>query len=196
MTVVIFISFFRWRPKISDQCWSFGTHRCSKLDRHCRKRWRYKCARGKQNIKNSFWKAVLYDLSLAKPVIKLCKQNIFSLDILNFVSVPNFTLCLKWKENNVIFIKDIVDFQSKSFLNFLQFREKTNTNNFLLYHSLIQNIPENLRKYVKDNCNDINIDNFIPNDEFLDKILAAKKIKFVYSDLIRQTFVCPIQTFV
>ena len=77
-------------------------------------------------IKNQFWKDTLCSLSKAKPIVKLCIKEIMSLDILNYVPVTNFNDYLVWKESGIEYLKDIVDFDNRTFFSFPQLRQNIN----------------------------------------------------------------------
>ena len=146
-------------------------------------------------LKNCFWRDVLFGMSKAKPIVKLDMKDMLSLDILNFVSVSDFAMYIKWKDVGIQYLHDIVDTQNASFLTFHQVKEKLNNNNFLLYYSLLSRIPRFIKDYIKEHCKEINISVFIPVDGFTEKMSINKKIKFIYTDLVNNIFIYPHEKF-
>ena len=45
---------------------------------------------------NPFWKDVFYSLYLAKPLVRLNIKECLSLDLLNFVSIDDFSFYMRW----------------------------------------------------------------------------------------------------
>lgn len=177
-----------WQYLLQLELSSFGGERVFNFQKE-------KLAEVSIHVKNPFWKDTLYSLSLAKPLTKSYIKDIMSLDILNFVPVTNFSIYVNLKHYGVQFLKDIVDCNSKTFIPFLQFKEKTNIKNFLLYYRLLSNIPKFIKDNVKEHCQDINLENFVPVDPFISKISANQRLKFIYDDLVNLVFVKPQDKF-
>ena len=57
-------------------------------------------------LTNPFWRDVLYDLALAKLVIKTCVNNTLSLDIINFVPCEDFPYYIRWKNCGTQYLYD------------------------------------------------------------------------------------------
>ena len=67
-------------------------------------------------------------------------NELLSLDILNFVPVTDLNYYIRWIEQNVQYLCDLIDphkAHSGNFYTFEQTRNKLNTNNFLKYYSLL-----------------------------------------------------------
>ena len=50
----------------------------------------------------------------------------------------------------------------------------------LNYYRIISNIPTDIKKCLKDNIDNFNTENFQPKDDFLDRLINTKSLKFVY----------------
>ena len=79
----------------------------------------------------------------------------------------------------------IVKFPQKGILhlNFLIFEEikpLIKCNNFIPYYTIISNSPTDIKKCLKDNIDNINTENLHPKDDFLDRLINTKSLKFVY----------------
>jgi hypothetical protein len=56
---------------------------------------------------------------------------------------------------------------------------------FIPYYTLISNIPTDIKKCLKDNIDNINTENVHPKDDFLDRLINTKSLKFVYITLLK-----------
>jgi hypothetical protein len=65
----------------------------------------------------------------------------------------------------------------------------------LFLYTLISNIPTDIKKCLKDNIDNINTENFHPQDDFLDRLINTKSLKFVYITLLKSLTQLPIQKF-
>ena len=129
---------------------------------------------------NPFWKDVFYSLYLAKPLVKLNIKECLSLDLLNFVSIDDFPFYMRWENVGVTNLNHIMDTVTKHFLTFEKIKTLIKSNNFIRYYTLISNIPTDIKKCLKDNIDNINTENFHPKDDFLDRLINTKSLKFVY----------------
>ena len=144
---------------------------------------------------NSFWKDVFYSLYLAKSLVKLNIKECLSLDLLNFVSIDDFPFYMRWENAGVTNLIHIMDTVTKNFLTFEKIKTLIRNNNFIRYYTIISNIPTDIKKYLKDNIDNINTENFHPKDDFLDRLINTKSLKFVYITLLKTLTHLPIQTF-
>ena len=70
------------------------------------------------------------------------------------------------------------------------------SNNFIRYYTkIISNISTDIKKCLKDNIDNINTENVHPKDDFLDRLINKKSLKFVYITLLKTLTHLPIQTF-
>ena len=120
-------------------------------------------------MSNPFWKDAFLSLHYAKPCTKISINELLSLDILNFIPVKDFYFYLNWQNYGIKHLKDIFDIERKDFCTFEQVRQKTGTSNFLKYYMLLSNIPRYIKLCIKENCANINLDNFVVFDAFLNR---------------------------
>ena len=123
---------------------------------------------------NPFWKDVFYRLYLAKPLVKLNIKECLSLDLLNFVSNDDFPFYMRWGNAGVTNLNHMMDTVTKNFLTFEKIKTLIKSNNFIRYYTLISNIPTDIKKCLKDNIDNINMENFHPKDDFLDRLINTK----------------------
>jgi hypothetical protein len=88
-----------------------------------------------------------------------------------------------------------MDTVTKNFLTFEKIKTLIKSNNFIWYYTLISNIPTDIKKCLKDNIDNINTENFHPKDDFLDRLINTKSLKFVYITLLKTLTHLPIQIF-
>ena len=88
-----------------------------------------------------------------------------------------------------------MDTVTKKFLTFEKIKTLIKSNNFIRYCTLISNIPTDIKRCLKDNIDNINTENFHPKDDFLDRLINTKSLKFVYITLLKTLTHLPIQTF-
>jgi hypothetical protein len=129
---------------------------------------------------NPFWKDVFYSLYLAKPLVRLNIKECLSLDLLNFVSIDDFPFCMRWDNAGVKNLNHIMDTVTNNFLTFEKIKPLIKSNNFNRYYTIISNIPTDIKKCLKDNIDNINTENLHPKDDFLDRLINTKSLKFVY----------------
>ena len=79
----------------------------------------------------------------------------------------------------------MMDTVTKNFLTFEKIKTLIKSNNFIRYYTLISNIPTDIKKCLKDNIDNINTENFHPKDDFLDRLIYTKSLKFVYITLLQ-----------
>ena len=60
------------------------------------------------------------------------------------------------------------------------------SNNFIRYYTIISNIPTDIKKCLKDNIDNINTENVHLKDDFLDRLINTKSLKFVYIALLKK----------
>ena len=60
------------------------------------------------------------------------------------------------------------------------------SNNFIRYYTIISNIPTDIKKRLKDNIDSINTENVHLKDDFLDRLINTKSLKFVYIALLKK----------
>ena len=121
---------------------------------------------------------------MAKPLTKIDVKDCLSLDILNFVPLKDFPIYIRWGSEGVKNLCHIVDTIKNDFFAFEQVREKIKTKNFMRYFTLISNIPKEVKRCIRENLVTCNIENFNPEDIFLQKLLASRKNKYVYNNII------------
>ena len=88
-----------------------------------------------------------------------------------------------------------MDTVTTNFLTFEKIKTLIKSNNFIRYYTLISNIPTDIKKCLKDNIDNINTENFHPKDDFLDRLINTKSLKFVYITLLKTLTHLPIQKF-
>ena len=88
-----------------------------------------------------------------------------------------------------------MDTVTKKFLTFEKIKTLIKSNNFIQYYTLISNIPTDIKKCLKDNIDNINTENVHPKDNFLDRLINTKSLKFVYITLLKTLTHLPIQIF-
>jgi hypothetical protein len=88
-----------------------------------------------------------------------------------------------------------MDTVTKNFLTFENIKTLIKSNNFIRYYTLISNIPTDIKKCLKDSIDNINTENFHPKDDFLDRLIYTKSLKFVYITLLQTLTHLPIQIF-
>ena len=124
-------------------------------------------------------------LYLAKPLVQLNIKECFSLDLLNFVSIDDFLFYMRWENAGVTSLNHIMDTVTKKFLTLKKIKTLIKSNNFIRYYTLISNIPIDIKKCLKDNIDNINTENFQPIDDFLDRLINIKSLKFAYITLLK-----------
>jgi hypothetical protein len=92
-------------------------------------------------------------------------------------------------------LNHIMDTVTKIFLTFEKIKTLIKSNNFIRYYTLISNIPTDIKRCLKDNIDNINTENFHPKDDFLDRLINTKSLKFVYITLLKTLTHLPIQKF-
>ena len=174
-----------WQNVLLSVLKDYGGDRAFRLEKE-------KLAEVAAKLKNPFWKDVFLSISLAKPYTKISLDEILSLDILNFVSVDDFFIFSKWEKEGIKVVRDIIDPDTKTFLSFDMFTQKTNNKNFMLYYRLISGIPRNIKNHIK------NFDDYIPGngnyeDRFTATVNGSNKLKFIYQNLVNQIVVVPYE---
>ena len=134
-------------------------------------------------LSNPFWKDVFQALHSSKPHVKTDVKECLSMDILNFVKTEDFPLYNRWGVAGVQNLCHIFDHQRRDFFTFDQIKQKVQTNNYMHYYSLISNIPMEVKQCIRENT-DTDLENFTPQEKFLEKITSSKNIKFIYNNLI------------
>jgi hypothetical protein len=102
---------------------------------------------------------------------------------------------MRWENAGVTSLNHIMDTVTKNFLTFEKIKTLIKSNNFIRYYALISNIPTDIKKCLQDNIDNINTDNFHPKDDFLDRPINTKSLKFVYITLLKTLTHLPIQKF-
>ena len=139
-----------------------------------------------KEVKNLFWRDVLSDVSEARPHCSEEMQEILSTDILNFVNDSDFDFFNRWKVYGIQHMCDILNVETHNFLSFEEIKQKCNTNNFIKYYSLLSNIPASFKRFISSNAVSFNFEAFAPSDNFIERILCNKKLKFVYNLLVQK----------
>jgi hypothetical protein len=134
-------------------------------------------------------------LYLAKPLVKLNIKECLSLDLLNFVSIDDFPFYMRWENTGATNLNHIMDTVTNNFLIFEKIKTLIKSNNFIRYYTLISNIPTDIKMCLKDNIDNINTENFHPKDDFLNRLIDTKSLKFVYITLLKTLTHLPIQKF-
>ena len=90
---------------------------------------------------------------------------------------------MRWENASVTNLNHIMDTVTQNFLTFEKIKTLIKSNNFIRYYTLISNIPTDIKKCLKDNIDNtcINTENFHPKDDFLDRLINTKSLKFVYT---------------
>ena len=94
---------------------------------------------------------------------------------------------MRWENAGVTNLNHIMDTVTKHFLTFEKIKTLIKSNNFIRYYILILNIPTDIKKCLKDNIDNINTENFRPKDDFLDRLINTKSLKFVYITLLKNS---------
>jgi hypothetical protein len=102
---------------------------------------------------------------------------------------------MRWGNAGVTSLNHIMDTFTKNFLTFEKIKTLIKSNNFIRYYTLISNIPTDIKKCLKDNIDNINTEHFHPKDDFLDRLIYTKSLKFVYITLLKTLTHLPIQKF-
>ena len=102
---------------------------------------------------------------------------------------------MRWENAGVTNLNHMMDTVTKNFLTFEKIKTLIKSNNFIRYYTLISNIPTDIKKCLKDNIDNINTENFHPKDDFLDRLIYTKSLKFVYITLLQTLTHLPIQQF-
>ena len=102
---------------------------------------------------------------------------------------------MRWGNAGVTSLNHIMDTVTKNFLTFEKIKTLIKNKNFIQYYTIISNIPTDIKKYLKDNIDNINTKNVHPKDDFLDRLINTKSLKFVYITLLKTLTHLPIQTF-
>ena len=100
---------------------------------------------------------------------------------------------MRWGNAGVTSLNHIMDTVTKNFLTFEKIKTLIKSNNFIRYYTLISNIPTDIKNCLKDNIDNINTENFHPKDDFLDRLINAKSLKFVYITLLKTLTHLPIK---
>ena len=129
---------------------------------------------------NPFWKDVFNSLYLAKSLVKFNIKECLSLGLLNFVSIDDFLFYMRWENSGVNNLHHVMDTVTNNFLTFEKIKPLIKSNNFNRYYTIISNIPIDIKKCLKDNIDNINTENFHPKDDFLDRLINTKSLRFVY----------------
>ena len=66
-------------------------------------------------------------------------------------------------------VSDLINRENMIFYKFEQFQEKVQTNNFIKYYGLISKIPNTMKKCLKENCLNQDLDKSNTGDTFLKK---------------------------
>ena len=125
-------------------------------------------------------------------------NELLSLDILNFVPVTDLNYYIRWIEQNVQYLCDLIDphkAHSGNFYTFEQTRNKLNTNNFLKYYSLVSNVPKYIKDHLKENRVNVNFDILSKKDAYLERIVHSKNVRFVYKGLVNAIISLPTEKF-
>ena len=109
--------------------------------------------------------------------------------------IDDFPFYMRWGNAGVTSLNHIMDTVTKNFLTFEKIKTLIKSNNFIRYYTLISNIPTDIKKCLKDNIDNINTENFHPKDDFLDRLINTKSLKFVYITLLKTLTHLPIQKF-
>ena len=177
-----------WQKILLDNLYNFGGERLLYLSN-------IKIKEVAAKLSNPFWKDVFICFGKARPITKMCIQEILSLDILNFVPVDEFLFYSRWENKGVKYLYNIVNPTTRDFYDFAQLRDRLVSNNFMKYYSLRSRIPKNYRDFIKENVHNVCLENFCAEDTFLKSILNVKKAKFVYRALRDNTFYAPTDKF-
>ena len=105
-----------------------------------------------------------------------------------------FPFYMRWENAGVTNLNHIMDTVTKNFLTFEKIKTLIKRNNFIWYYTLISNIPTDIKKCLKDNIDNINTENFHPKDNFLDRLINTKSLKFVYITLLKKYLGLTLQT--
>ena len=133
-------------------------------------------------IKNSFWRDVILALSSWKEEPQ-CPNEYLSMNILNFVPAKLFYQYNLWREAGFEILKDLID-DNGNLIPFEIIKQKTRSDDFLKYFSLISRIPKAWKDAIKKHL----VQNNFEKQE--DKIMNLQKqnsLKFVYKDLLNKT---------
>ena len=147
-------------------------------------------------VSNPFWKDFFFSLHLAKPHVKYNMKECLSLDILNFVTLGNFSYYTKWENVGIKNLCHLFDISKKDFYTFQKIKEMVQTDNFMMYYTLISNIPSDIKKVVRENIENVNIRLFDPQDSFVIRIMNNNCIKFIYSILLENVVHLPMEKIV
>ena len=99
---------------------------------------------------------------------------------LNFASIDDFPFYMRWENAGVTSLNHIMDTVTKKFLTLKKIKTLIKSNN-----TLISNIPTDIKKCLKDNIDNINTENVQPIDDFLDRLINIKSLKFAYITLLK-----------
>ena len=101
---------------------------------------------------------------------------------------------MRWENAGVTNLNHLMDTVTKNFLTFEKIKTLIKSNNFIWYYTLISNIPTDIKKCLKDNIDNINTENVHPKDDFLDRLINTKSLKFVYITLLKKYLGLTLQT--
>jgi hypothetical protein len=67
---------------------------------------------------------------------------------------------MRWGNAGVTSLNHIMDTVTKKFLTFEKIKTLIKNKNFIQYYTIISNIPTDIKKYLKDNIDNINTGSF------------------------------------
>ncbi|KAK3083996.1 hypothetical protein FSP39_006453 [Pinctada imbricata] len=140
-------------------------------------------------ISNEFWKDVISAIMLLKKD-NLTTSEFLQEDIRNFCNISEYSFYTKWCLQGINCVNDLIN-QHGNFKQFEEIQNISGCNNFLKYYQIIEKIPMDWKKRIKEFKVNNSLLDVCEDDELLIKLISNKCIKFVYEILRNKVFQSP-----